>query len=403
MSKKSHSLKRELNLFHVVFAGIGIILGAGIYVLIGIAAGETGNSIWLSFLISAIVATFTGFSYAELSSMFKGNAGEYDYCKASFGKKLSSFVAILIVITGIVSAAAVALGFAGYFSSITSIKYIYSGIGIVVLMTLLNFWGIKDSNRFNILSTSIEFLGLLIIIFLGIGSFGSVDLLEMPNGFFGVLKAGALVFFAFMGFETIIKLREETKNPEKTIPKAIIISIFVTAIVYVLVSIAAVSILPSNELAMSQSPLANVAEVSFGSSAFLVLAIIALFSTSNTVLLTMLTTSRMIYGLGKRKSIPILFSKVHKKRRTPHIAILLTGVLVFALVLIKDIELIADITTIFLFITFAIINLAVIILRYKTKKRPFKMPLNIGKFPLLAFLGIIANLVMLYFSIMNLF
>jgi APA family basic amino acid/polyamine antiporter len=165
---KYFALKRELNLFHVVVAGIGIILGAGIYALIGIAAGETGNTIWLSFLISAIVAGFTGFSYAELSCMFKGDGGEYDYCKASFGRKIAVLVSLLIIVTGLVSAAAVALGFAGYLSSLFSIKYLLAGILIVVLMSFINYHGISDSNKFNLVATSIEFLGLLIIIFLGI-------------------------------------------------------------------------------------------------------------------------------------------------------------------------------------------------------------------------------------------
>ena len=170
MKSQNNKLKRELGLFSVTVAGVGIILGAGIYALIGLAAGETGNTIWLSFLISAVVAAFTGLSYAELSSIFKDDSGEYDYVREGFGKKLAVFVSILVVLTGIVSAAVVALGFAGYLSSLISIKYLYAGIVIIVLMTLLNYIGIKDSNRFNLIATSIEFLGLLIIIFLGFGN-----------------------------------------------------------------------------------------------------------------------------------------------------------------------------------------------------------------------------------------
>jgi basic amino acid/polyamine antiporter, APA family len=400
---KRELLKRELGLFSVTVAGIGIILGAGIYALIGVAAGESGNALWLSFLISAIVAGFTGFSYAELSSMFKGDAGEYDYVNAGFGKKLAGFVSLLIIFTGVVSAATVALGFAGYLSSILSVGYLISGIGIVVLMTVLNYWGIKNSNKFNVLATTIEFLGLVIIILLGLKYIGSVDLFEMPSGFYGVLKSGALLFFAFMGFETIVKLREETKNPEKTIPKAIILSVFITAIVYVLVSIAAVSILPASEIAGSNSPLADVAAVGFGGAAFVILGVIALFSTSNTILLTMLTTSRLMYGMSKRGSLPKLYGKVHKKRKTPHYAVFSVGAFVVLLVLIQNIKFVADLTTVLLFATFALINLAAIVLRYKNnKKRPFKMPLNFGRFPVLALLGILTSLFMLYFSFVNL-
>lgn len=401
--KKVVGLRKELGLFSVVVAGVGIILGAGIYALIGIAAGETGNTIWLSFLIVSVVAAFTGLSYAELSSMFKGDAGEYDYCRASFGNKIAIFISLMIIFTGAVSSAAVALGFAGYLTSLINIDYLIAGLLAVLLMSLLNFIGIKDSNKFNLVATSIELLGLLAIIFIGFRNFGSVDLLEMPNGFFGVLRSGALLFFAFMGFETIVKLRDETKNPGKTIPKAIIISILITAVIYVLVSIAAVNTLSYKEIAASQSPIASVAAVALGAKAFIILAIIALFSTCNTVLLTMVTTSRMVYGMAQRGSLPRFLSKVHKKRQTPYLAILFTSILVLLLVLIKNIELVADITTALLFATFALINLSAIVLRYKDNRvRSFKMPLNIGRFPVLAALGVLTSLVMLVFSFINL-
>ena len=404
MKSQNNKLKRELGLFSVTVAGVGIILGAGIYALIGLAAGETGNTIWLSFLISAVVAAFTGLSYAELSSIFKDDSGEYDYVREGFGKKLAVFVSILVVLTGIVSAAVVALGFAGYLSSLISIKYLYAGIGIIVLMTLLNYIGIKDSNRFNLIATSIEFLGLLIIIFLGFGNFGKVDLFEMPNGFYGVFKAGALVFFAYLGFETIVKLSDEVKNPQKTIPRAIIWSVIITTILYILVSIAAVSILPADKIAGSKSPLADVAASVFGDPAFIILAVIALFSTANTILLTLVTTSRMIYGMSEKKSFPRIFGVIGKKRKTPYIAVFVTGLMALILTFFEDIGFVADLTTALMFATFALVNLSVIVLRYKIKGgRKFMMPLNIGRFPVLALLGILSSLGMLVFSLINLF
>ena len=411
LGKSSYKLKRELGLFNVTIAGVGIILGAGIYALIGIASREAGNATWLSFLISAIVAGFTGLSYAELSSIFKGDAGEYDYCKSAFNKKLAWIIAILIIFTGIVSASAVALGFAGYLSAISPLPFLLCAVGLIILMTLLNFYGIKDSSKFNTVATSIEFLGLLLIIILGayyIFSGNSVapgkELLSMPNGLQGVLQAGALVFFAYMGFETIIKLREETKNPNKTIPKALLLSILITAVIYVLVAVSAVSILPVSQLSSSSSPLADVGAKALGAVMFTVIGIIALFSTSNTVLLTMLTTSRLTYGMAKEKSLPKFFANVHKTKRTPHIAVFAVGIITILLALIKNIELVADLTTVGLFITFALVNLAAIFIRYNVKtKRPFMMPLNIGKFPVLSALGVLTSLFMLIFSIINLF
>ena len=267
----------------------------------------------------------------------------------------------------------------------------------------VNYYGIKDSNRFNLIATFVELAGLVVIIALGFGHWGDADLLEMPNGFYGVLKAGALVFFAFLGFETIIKLREETKNPQKTIPWAILISIVVTTLLYILVSMSAVNILPASQLASSKSPLADVAASVFGNPAFIILGIIALFSTSNTVLLTMLTTSRMAYGMAEEGSLPKWFSIIGKKRRTPYVAVLASGFIAFLFVLIKDIGFVADLTTALLFITFALVNVSAIVLRYKDgRERKFKMPVNIGRFPVLALLGVITSLIMFVFSLINL-
>ena len=162
-AKKKYALKRTLGLFQVTVAGVGIILGAGIYALIGIASRDAGNAVWLSFLISAVVAAFTGLSYAELSTLFKGDAGEYDYTKKAFNKKLAWFITMAIIFTGIVSASAVSLGFAGYFSKLTGFSYLYSALALIILMSWLNFRGIDDSSRFNTVATMIEFAGLIII------------------------------------------------------------------------------------------------------------------------------------------------------------------------------------------------------------------------------------------------
>ncbi|MBT3865498.1 amino acid permease, partial [Candidatus Woesearchaeota archaeon] len=169
-------LSRELSLWQVTIAGVGIILGAGIYALIGVAAAGAGNAIWLAFLISAIVAAFSGLSYAELTSMFKGDAAEYDYVKKAFNAKLAFFVSMMILAAGVVSAATVSLGFAGYFIKIVGISTIVAALGLIVLMTLINFTGIKESAWFNTVSTFIEFGGLILVIYLGIKNWGSVDL-----------------------------------------------------------------------------------------------------------------------------------------------------------------------------------------------------------------------------------
>ncbi|MBU2496649.1 MAG: amino acid permease [Nanoarchaeota archaeon] len=397
IEKKSLTLRRDLTLFQATCAGVGIILGAGVYALIGVAAGASGNSIWLSFFFAALVAAFTGLSYAELSSMFPKDAGEYLYTEHAFGKRLAFVIGYLVVLAGIVSAAAVALGFSGYFTALFNFgNLILIAIVIIILFSLLNFYGIKQSSYVNVLFTIIEVFGLLFIIAIAVKYFGRVDYLEMPHGFTGVLSAAALIFFAYIGFDSIVKFSEETKNASKIIPRALVLSIIISTILYILIAVSVVSILDWQVLAASTAPLADVAAVVFGSYAFILIAVIALFATGNTVLISLIVTSRMLYGMGKEGFIKA-FGNIHPTRRTPHIAILATTILAIIFALIGDIGIVAEITNFTIFTVFIAVNAALIWLRYKEPdtERGFKMPLNIGKFPILALLGIITTAILL--------
>ena len=398
-------LSKELNLFQVTLAGIGVILGAGIYALIGVASGIAGNALWLAFVIGAVIAMLTGLSYAELSSIFKRDAGEYDYIHSAFNRRLAIFIGVIIILAGIITAATVSLGFAGYFSALFKTPIIYVAILITLVLTLINYYGIKGSSWINSVSTVIETVGLLIIIALGVKYIGNVDYFEMPNGFNGVLEATALIFFAFLGFDNIVKLAEETKDPQTTIPKAVILSIIISSVIYILVAISAVSILGWQELSTSSAPLAHVAERSLGGIAFLVLAIIALFSTGNTVLVTLVTTSRMVYGMAEEKSLPKKFMLVDKKTKTPWIAIFLIMLVTILFILIGDIRVVAEFANLGLFITFAFVNLAVVILRYKKPwlVRKFTVPGSIGKFNVPSFLGFLFALFMIYYIVQGYF
>jgi len=392
---KKAKLKRELGLMEATFAGLGIILGAGIYALIGEAAGIAGNSLWISFFISALVATFTGLSYAELSSMYPKDSGEAEYGEKAFNKRIGFLLAWLIIFEGIVSAAAVALGFGGYFAGLISafipIPIVMGALLCIVVFSFINFWGIKESSQFNIISTLIEGGGLILIVILGLSYYGKVDYMQMASGWGGTVSAAALIFFAFIGFEAIVKLSEETKNAAKIIPKALIYSIAISTVLYVLVAIASVSILGWQTLAASKAPLADVAAAVMGSKAFLLLAVIALFSTANTVLMILVTTARMLYGIGQKFPKIKWMSIIHNKRRTPYLAVAFTMILSIAFALIGDIKIIAEVTNFAIFSTFIIINGALLSLRKKLpkQKRPFKVPLSIGWVNIPAVIGII--------------
>ncbi len=397
MSEKV-ALKRELGLLEVTLSGVGIILGAGIYALIGRASGLAGNSLWMSFAISALIAIFTGLSYAELSSMFTKASAEYEYTAHAFGKKLAFIIGWLIILSGVIGASTVALGFGGYFKALFNMPIITSSLLLIIALSFLLFWGIKESAWFAIMATLIETFGLIIIIFIGVPYLGEVDYLEMPMGMAGVFQASALVFFAYTGFESIVKLSEETKSPEKTIPKGLILAILISVMLYILVAISAVSSIGWEELSRSDAPLADIAFSVFGRNAFVLLTIIALFATANTVLLMMLGSSRIIYGMADSLHLPSILASVHFSRRTPWVAIIFTLVLSLLFIFAGDIAFVANIDNFTLFVTFFVINADLIILRFKEPQavRPFRVPFSIGKFPVLAILGILFSVFMLF-------
>jgi APA family basic amino acid/polyamine antiporter len=391
-------LKRELSLLHATIYGVGVILGAGVYVLIGRAAGIAGNSVWASFLIAALVAAFTGLSYAELSSAFPKDSGEYLYALKAFGKRAAFVIGYLVIVSEIIAAAAVSLGFAGYFSALLNIDHlVWIAMAVIVVFSLVNFIGIKEAARLNILFTAIEVGGLFLIIAIGSKFIGKVNYLESAAGYSGIFSAAALIFFAFIGFESIVKLSEETKNPTKIIPRALILSIIITTIIYVLVAIAAVSVMGWEALGASKAPLADVAAMVLGSKAFILLSAIALFSTANTVLIILISTSRLMYGMSKLRCLPKILCAVHPKTHTPHFSVLVVGVLALLFSLLGDIRFVAEITNFAVFATFIIVNASLIGLRVKNKryKAKFRVPLNIRNIPVLPVLGVLVSLFML--------
>jgi len=389
-------LKKELGLLEATAYGVGIILGAGIYALIGKAAGMAGPALWMSFVIGAAIAALTGLSYAELGTLFPREAAEYVYAVKAFdSRRIAFLLGWLILATATIGCAVVSLGFGGYFEALTGISQIWAAGGLIVVMSFLNFWGIKESARMNVIFTGIELVGLLLIIAFGAMHFGSVDIMEMPNGVGGVMAAAILVFFAYIGFEDIVNVSEEMKNPIRTIPKALILSIVITTVIYILVSISAVSILDWQILGESTAPLADVADAALPGSSLL-LSLIALFATGNTVLIFLIVESRMVCGMARDGSLPRSLGDIHVQRGTPVKAIIVIA-FVALLALFWPIETIAQVTDLFAFTTFMIINLSLIFLRYKMPDfiRKFKLPVNIGKFPVLAGLGVAANLYMI--------
>lgn len=412
IGSKEPRLERDINLFEAVIYGIGIILGAGIYALIGRVIGVAGYTTWISFLIAAGIASLTGLSYAELASTYPKSAAEYTYVSKAFPnqKGFSFIVGWVLIFSGLFTIATVALGFAGYFIGLLGGSLIIVAIVLIAILSVVNFIGIEESTKVNIIFTFIEAGGIILIIVLGFMNFGSVNYFEFPttgvsNIAMVLLSAAALIFFAYIGFEDIANMAEETEEPKKTISRALLISILVTTILYILMALAVVSVIQSlpgitnfADFAALPNPLTVIAGTFLGPGGALAMAVIALFATANTVLIILIVTSRMIYGMSAGGALPKVFSKVHAKTKTPWVAIIFTMLIAMGFIFFGDIEIVARVTVFSVFLIFFLINIILIVLR-KTRpdiERPFKVRPNIKWVPIFPVIGAITCFLMFF-------
>jgi len=397
-NEKKPKLKRRISLFALTIYGVGNVLGAGIYALIGEVVGITGNLSWLAFILASITGALTGLSYAELSAMFPKSAAEFVYTEKAFKIRLLSFlIGWIIIFSGILSAATVALGFAGYLANLIGISpyflVVIFAIILVVVVSLINFIGIRASTWTNIAFTLIEASGLILIIIIGMPSLGTVNYFVLPIGgsYGAIFSAIALIFFAYIGFEDIVNVAEEAKEPSRNLPRAIIYSIIITTVLYCLTALSVISILPYTVIASSSAPLSDVASAVLGPIGGIIMSFIALFATANTVLIMMIVTSRMMYGMARDKALPEGLSKISSKFRTPALAVLITMVLTLIPLFLGDIKTVADATVFGVLINFFLVNLSLLVLRKRKPEleRPFKLKPNIRWVSIIALLGCI--------------
>jgi APA family basic amino acid/polyamine antiporter len=403
-------LRRELGLFEATVYGVGLILGAGIYAILGEAAGATGGSVVVSFLLAAVVASLTGLSYAELSARYPRSEGDYVYVRSAFDTDLVSELTVLArLAVGVISTAAVALAFSGYLSTFVSVPTAPVAIALVAVFVAVNVWGIDLSTRLNVAFTAVEVAGLLIVVWIGSGSWSEAAVTQTPNGVFGIVQASFLIFFAYLGFGSIVTLSDETEDASTTIPRAIVLAIGITTVLYVAVALSAVALVDWQTLGQSSSPLATVAAVGWGPLGERVLAVIALFSTANTVLILQLSTSRLLYGVSKTeyRAFPTIFSRVHPRRKTPHYAGVTIGLCTVPFVLLDDIGTVASLANLVLLAVFVVVNAALVKLRLGPgvedaagDERGFRAPLTVRGVPLTAVGGLVSCLALIGFSLL---
>ena len=382
------ALRRVLGLTEVTAGGVGIIIGAGIYVLLGAATAQAGPVVWLAFLLAAVLSVLTGLSYAELSSMFPSAAGEYEYTRHALPEWVA-FVVGWTMITGLVVAAAtVSVGFARYVGYFVDVDARGAALGVLTIVSAVAMAGIKQSARLMVALSAVQVGGLLLVVLIGLPHVGDVDLLA-GTGVGGVLGAAALVFFAFIGFDEVITLAEETRDPTRTVPRALLLALGLSATLYVAVAIAAVSVLGAGALAASPRPLADVMAHVLGSRGATVVAAIALVSTTNTTLLALTAASRVLYGMAKAGAMPRRFANVHSRRGTPGRAILAVTLVAAAFAGLGDFAVIAAVTDFAVYVVFLAVNGTVIVLRRTRPEipRPFAVAGAVGGVPVLPFLG----------------
>ncbi len=377
-TSQSPGLKRSLGLTLVVLYGLGVTIGAGIYVLIGATAGQAGLYAPLSFGIAALVMAPTAASFAELSSRMPVSAGEAAYVREGFSSRgLALAVGLLVVTAGSVSAAAVAIGAAGYIAVFIAAPETLIITLVVLAMGLAAAWGILESVSFAGVLTLIEIGGLVLIVVACIGHDPTITLRlgeVVPSNFdpviwSGIFSAGLLAFFAFIGFEDLVNIAEEVKHPLKVLPWAIFLTLALSTLIYVMVVSVAVLSVPVEGLAASKAPLGFVYESVTGGSP-LVISAIAIVATLNGIIVQMIMASRVLYGLSSQGDLPEILSRVSPLTRTPLIATALVVAIILILALLFPIGSLAEMTSRVTLTIFSLVNLALLRIKLREDVSP---------------------------------
>jgi basic amino acid/polyamine antiporter, APA family len=368
---------------------VGDILGTGVYALTGDVAAEVGGAAWIPFLVAFLIATVTAFSYLELVTKYPQAAGAALYAHKAFGVQFVTFlVAFVVMCSGITSASTASRFFAANFNTAFGLDWGKVGIVIVALLfmamlAMVNLRGVGESVKLNVGLTIVEITGLLLVIMVGLWAFtgggADVDFSRVvafdtatdKNAFMAVTAATSLAFFAMVGFEDSVNMAEETKDPVKVFPKALLTGLSIAGIVYVLVAIVAVALVPVGTLEASDTPLVEVVKAGAPNLPIEdILPFISMFAVSNTALINMLMASRLIYGMARQHVLPPVLGSVHPTRRTPWVAIVFTTAIAFGLIFYvtafansSAISLLGGTTSLLLLAVFAVVNVAVLVLR----------------------------------------
>ncbi len=377
------SLHRVMGPWLLLLFIVGDILGTGIYALTGKVASHVGGAVWLPFVVAFGVAVLTAFSYLELVTKYPRAAGAALYTHRAFANHFATFIiAFAVVCSGIASAATASRAFAANFSDSLGLGLGATGVTLVGIVFMagvaaINFRGVGESVKLNVVLTAVELSGLLIIIMIGMWAIagGNGDLsrtLEFKTGadgnaFWAVIAGTTLAFFAMVGFEDSVNMAEETKEPSRIFPKVLLMGLTLTGVVYVLVSISAIALVPPEELGEGETPLLKVVQAGAPSFPLGIFGVITMFAVANSALINMLMASRLIYGMSREHVLPPVLGRVHATRRTPYVAIAFTTLLALGLItFVGQVPALGGTTALLLLAVFTVVNVAVLVLRKDT-------------------------------------
>lgn len=383
-----------MNLWHVTASGVGVIIGAGIYILIGPATERAGGLVWASLLLASALCALTAFSYMELTSMFPRAGSEHEFARQVFPDWIAFTTGWAMAVALVVASSAVALGFGRYLSEFVALDQRLGALCLLFLVAIASMSGMQRAKWLVIFLSAIQVGGLLLLIVVGFHHIGDEDLFT-GNGFTGVLSGASVIFFAYIGFDEVITLAEETREPHRTVPRALLLALLISTVLYVVVAIVSVSVLGASQLATADQPLTAVMREAIGSRAADVVGVIALATTTNTTLLASTAASRMMYSMGNTGHLPVRWAYVHE-RKSPRLA---TGAVIGSaavLAVLGDLSLLAEAANALVYVMFLVVNIVVILLRIRQPltPRPFRISGSVGSLPVIPVLAIASTVVM---------
>ena len=370
------SLKRDLNLLAAVAVGLGAIIGAGIFVVTGVAAGIAGASFLIGLLIAGVVATFNALSSAQLAATYPQSGGTYEYGHQVLKPAFGFAAGWMFLASKLAAGGTVALGFAHYLSAlIPGLPERPVAIAAVLLLTLVNYFGIQKTGLLNTAIVSVSVLSLLTFVIAGIPSINLRNLQPFaPAGWAGILRAAALLFFAYTGYARLATLGEEVREPRKTIPRAIILALVIAAALYAAVAFVAVANLGATGMAASPSPIEASAKAFNWPQVSKVVAIGATTAMLGVLLSQILGISRMIFAMARRGDVPSALAHVHPVHAVPDRGIFLTAAAMLLVILFGTLELIVATAAFTILLYYSIANLAAFRMRPEDRLYPRWIP-----------------------------